>query len=303
VRPEVAPSLAALETAVSHAKRDYQAGRYGDVLHPLPDVIRLAEVTTAGVDGDTRPQAFGLAASAYQVACSLLIKHGDVAVAMLAADECVAAALAGGDPVAVAASARAMTHALLASGHHRVAAEYGEAAAGRLDRAGGSGGPTGLSVRGALLLRAAHAAAQGGDRGWALTLLDEAESCAERLGADGNAYWTLFGPTNVSLHRVSVALSLGDAGRAIDHASRIDLDRVPRGERRACLLMDMARAFTQWGKYDRAYEALCAAVREAWQEVACRPVARDLVGELAQRSAAPVRHRVQQLAHRVGVTV
>ncbi len=45
----------------------------------------------------------------------------------------------------------------------------------------------------------------GGQPGEHLEHLDEADDAARRLGADGNARWTAFGPTNARLHRVNIA--------------------------------------------------------------------------------------------------
>ena len=53
------------------------------------------------------------------------------------------------------------------------------------------------------------------DRDTAHAMLEEATRAATRLGYDGNDRWTGFGATNVLLHRVNIALTLGDAGSAI----------------------------------------------------------------------------------------
>jgi hypothetical protein len=68
----------------------------------------------------------------------------------------------------------------------------------------------------------AIAAAQYENRGEADELLTEAEEAADRLGDDLNLRWTAFGPTNASLHRVNIAVTLGDAGTAIDVARAIE---------------------------------------------------------------------------------
>jgi hypothetical protein len=73
--------------------------------------------------------------------------------------------------------------------------------------------PESLSVYGSLLLPR-----RGADE-----LLTEAEDAAARLGDDRNLRWTAFGPTNASLHRVNIAVTLGDAGTAIDVARTVDL--------------------------------------------------------------------------------
>jgi hypothetical protein len=58
----------------------------------------------------------------------------------------------------------------------------------------------------------------------------------QRLGTDGNLYWTAFGPTNAKLHRVNIAVTLGDAGTAVAVARTIDLNAIDLTERRAVLL-------------------------------------------------------------------
>ena len=55
-------------------------------------------------------------------------------------------------------------------------------------------------------------AADSLDRDTAHAMLEEATRAATRLGDDGNDRWTGFGATNVLLHRVNIALTLGDAG-------------------------------------------------------------------------------------------
>jgi hypothetical protein len=103
------------------------------------------------------------------------------------------------------------------------------------------------------MLRTAVAAARSHNRQTALDLLQQAQYAAQRLGRDVNEGWTFFGPTNVLLHRVHVAISLGDARQAVDYAASVQLERVTSAERRACLFIDVAAAYTQWGKHEKAY--------------------------------------------------
>ena len=181
------------------------------------------------------------------------VKVGDQGLGWLAADRSMQAARASEDPVTVASSARIVTHALMGSKHYKAATDTASTLAARFDHDVSAHDPESLSVYGSLLLRGAIAAAQQDNRGGADELLTEAEDAAARLGDDLNLRWTAFGPTNASLHRVNIAVTLGDAGTAIDVARTVDLSRIDVTERKATFLMDTARAFLQCGRHERAY--------------------------------------------------
>ena len=151
-----------------------------------------------------------------------------------------------------------------------------------------------------MLLRGAIAAAQHDKRGTAHELLTEAEDAAQRLGADGNLRWTAFGPTNATLHRVNIAVTLGDAGTAVDVARSIDLSTITVPERKASLLIDTARAFLQWDKPDKAYIALRAAEQTAHEEVAGRPSVHRLVRQLVTAAPPTLRRDAEQFAAQIG---
>jgi hypothetical protein len=58
------------------------------------------------------------------------------------------------------------------------------------------------------------------DRTGANEFLTEAGVIAQRLGEDRNDFWTVFGPTNVGIHRASVAVELGDAAGPLSMPGR-----------------------------------------------------------------------------------
>jgi hypothetical protein len=80
---------------------------------------------------------------------------------------------------------------------------------------------------------------------------------AERLGEDRNDFWTVFGPTNVGIHRASVAVELGDAGRAVEQARAIDPSQLPSLERRAHHLLDLVRALGSGARIMRRLTPCC----------------------------------------------
>ena len=154
---------------------------------------------------------------------------------------------------------------------------------------------------GSLLLRGAIAAAQRNDRRTAHELMNEAGDAGHRLGVDANLRWTAFGPTNITLHRVNIAVTLGDAGAAIDTARTVNLDQVTVTERKASLLIDTSRAFLQYGKHENAYLALRAARDIAPEEIARRPAVRRLVHDLVTSAPPSVQRQAKDFARGLGV--
>jgi hypothetical protein len=271
-----------------------------DVLPALLDNVQLACHTATG---DELLRVYGLAADAYQVTGSVMLKLGDSALAAYAADRSIDAAMRSQDPVVAAASARIVTHSLMQAGHPRRAQEIASLAAERLAADVPRKTEDMLSVYGALLLRGAVAAANGEDRVGAGLLLDEAQDAARRLGRDDNVHWTAFGPLNVVLHRVNVAKVLGDAGTAVHWARSIDVGLIPIAERRATLYLDTAEAFVQWGKHEQAFQALRMAERVAPEEVRRMSTARRVLANLSTTAPRNLRAEVYSFAAQVGVNL
>lgn len=297
------PEIETLAAEVDGARRDYQACRYAELASRLPGLLTRLESACATVTGDAGGKACALSADAHHVAAGLLLKLDDQGLASLAADRSMRAAQASGDPVTIGASARIITHTLMSGGHMPAAVTAASDYAAQLDRAMDPHTPDSLSVYGALLLRGSVAAAQHGNRGTAHELLGEADEAARRLGmdADGNHRWTAFGSANAMLHRVNVAVTLGDAGTAIDVARRVDLSKITVTERKATLLLDVSRAFLQWGRHEQSYTALRAAEATAHEEVAGRPSVHRLVRDLRAADPASIRWDVDQFAVQIGV--
>ncbi|WP_158088561.1 helix-turn-helix domain-containing protein [Thermoactinospora rubra] len=296
------PDLAPLARAVAAAKQSYQACRYGDVVSMLPSLLRSLRVACTVLEGDARLKAHALTAEAYHVAASILIKQEDKGLAWLAADRSVQAAHASESPLMIGSSARIITHALMDGGHHRAAVSTASTAAQRMDAELSGPTPDDLSVYGSLLLRGAVAAAQQANRHTAVELLDEAAEAGKRLGHDGNHMWTAFGPNNVLCHRVNVALTMGDAGTAVEYARKVNIDALPINERKATLLLDTARAFLTWGKHDRALYVMRAAGDIAPEEITVRPATLRLVRDLLKTAPASVRREAREYAESLGVS-
>jgi hypothetical protein len=170
----------------------------------------------------------------------------------------------------------------------------------RLSREIPSPTPESLSVYGSVLLRGAIAAAQDGERSTAHDMLAEAAGAASQLDADSNLCGTAFSPVNTVLHQVNVAVTLGDAGTAIDLARQVDIGRITVTERKASLLIDTARAFFMWGRHEQAYSSLRAAEAAAPEEVSTRPPVCALARDIAILAPPSIKRDTEQFAARIG---
>ncbi|MEW2579213.1 hypothetical protein [Streptomyces syringium] len=267
----------ALALAVASAKRQVQGCRYAQLAKSLPGL--LVELEARRASADDQHQVDRVAVDAYHAAASLLLKNGDAASAWVAAERAMAAARRTEVPEAIAAASRILTHAVAAVGHRRQGIGVAVRGADQISGSVARSSPDTVAVFGALLLRGAWAASAANDRDTAAALLKDAGRAAELL-KESNRHWTAFGSNNVSLHRVSIAVTLGDAGKALAEARNVNVAALAVAERRAVFWTDVARALHACGRTEKATAALLAAEKEAPQEVRSRTVVRELIGDL-----------------------
>jgi transcriptional regulator with XRE-family HTH domain len=293
--------LPGLDRQVQQAWQARQAAAYRQLGVLLPRVLERAQIAVRQSDSDRRRAANRLLAETYQCVGFAMANTGRSDLAWIAADRGILAARQSEDRLMVAASSRLLAHALLAMGRHDKAQQVAVTTLTTLEPGLGTAVPAHLSIYGALLQTSAVVAARRGDRAGATEFLTEAGVIAQRLGEDRNDFWTVFGPTNVGIHRASVSVELGDAGRAVEQARAIDPSQLPSLERRAHHLLDLAQGYGQWRKDHEALDALLHAERLAPQEVHQQPVVQRLVVELLHRERRTTKPRLRELATRVGV--
>jgi hypothetical protein len=127
-----------------------------------------------------------------------------------------------------------------------------------------------------------------------------AERAAALLGTDRNDFETEFGPSNVGVHGVSVAVELGEAGEALRRAAALNTDGLS-AERRARLLVDVARAHGQRRETAGAVAAIKAAYELTPEQVRYHPMVRELVRDLVRRGRRRPNPEVARLARLVGI--
>jgi hypothetical protein len=157
-----------------------------------------------------------------------------------------------------------------------------------------------LSVYGTLLLPAAVAAARSGDRAIALTYLKEAERAAEQIGRDANHLWTAFGPTNVALHRVTIAGSSDGPYAVLRLGVGIDTAGLP-AERRVRHLFELAQALTAVNETSSAVDRLLEAEGLSSTHVHHHVMSHQIVVRMMRSKAGRRDRRLAALAHRMGV--
>ncbi|GAA2639214.1 hypothetical protein GCM10010399_85760 [Dactylosporangium fulvum] len=295
--------MADVRQRIDDAHRAYQAAEYERVIEVLPAVLSSADLLRSFGSGDVRRGALASYVSAYAMAAKLLTKMGAADLALLSADR---AALAATDVELVESrglAAYQVVCALLRADRAEDAERLAVRMAEVVNRDARPEQPEITSVAGSLWLISAVIAGRRTDRGEAWRRLDRAETLATMLGRDGNYAWTAFGPTNVAIHRVSVAAELGDPAEAIRAADVVDPDRLPDGlkSRQAQVHLDLAWAQVQRKRDADALLHLMEAERTAPEMVRYNVMARELVREMLARQKKSKTSALHRLAVRAGV--
>ncbi|OLT13433.1 hypothetical protein BJF78_03510 [Pseudonocardia sp. CNS-139] len=201
------------------------------------------------------------------------------------------------DPRLLGIAAFGTSHGLLAAGAFDLAARTLVTAT--------SGVPTvdvaGEQLAGMLAFSSSLVAAARRDRSEARAALDLAAELAARTG-EANAFYFGFGPTNVGVWRMSVALESGEHPDAVRIAERLNPAMIPSPQRQAAYWSDYGRALTRMrGRIVDAAAALRQAERISPHRLR-HPFVRETLAEL--RNKAPggrVGREIRGMAHRAGL--
>jgi hypothetical protein len=301
--PPSAIDLVALRESVTQAHRTYQAAHYGAVIGQVKPMLASVDRAARGYAAKRDEELVLGYVSAYVVTAKLLTKLGAPDLAMLAADRASNGAMETDSKVARGMAAYQVVCALLRADRSDDAEHLSVNMAEQVQRGARSDRETLVSVAGALWLIASVIAARRMDRDEAWSRLDRAEQLAGLLGQDANFAWTAFGPTNVKLHRVSVATEMGDGAEALRLAADIDTDHMPEGltSRRAQLHLDLAWAQAQRRRDAEATLHIMEAERTAPEAVRYNVIVRELIREMLARSGRSQTSTLTALATRAGV--
>lgn len=157
--------------------------------------------------------------------------------------------------------------------------------------------PTRLGVYGNLMVRAAVAASRMEDADRSHDYLSQAHAAAARVTGEVDAYDTAFSPAKVGTEAVTVALALGEVGKAFKLIKTTEGIEQLRDLQRLRYRLSVALAQAEAGMWDQSGDTLLEVVSERpeWARH------QALVGVVAQRIADHATTKARTIARAVGV--
>ena len=261
----------------------------------LPD---LAMRTTGAARGGSA-RAGELLVPVMRMTFQLVKDLGFHDVAWLAVGYAHRAALAHGDPAWIALTEFDRARAMIGTNSPGAALSLVQRAADDLRK---PKGPT-AEAYGMLLLSAALQNAILGRPDDVPALLDEAGQVAEHTG-DGSFGDMHFGPRNLSVWRVTMAVETGNLARVPELAADVDVTTIPSRDRQANFYVDLGRGLALLrGRETDAVHALTRGEAAAPQLVHANPYARETVADLLRRARRDAGGReLRGIAYRMGVS-
>lgn len=247
-------------------------------LPPLLAELRHAWNHYTGTD---RERVFGLAAEAYASTGQVAWKLRMTDLSSLCVDRYEWAAEQSGDLLAVLAGDYQRAGELICTADWSTALAFLENSRRLIESDLSADDPAVWAMWGNLHLKSGLAAARAGDRDRADDHLAEAQAAADRIGVDRDDYRLCFGPTNVNIWSVGLAVEGMDGTTAVTRAKDIRLPAGTQVERVGHYWIDLARGFLLHGDRARSLVALREAKRVAPQMTRYHPTVRDTVEALA----------------------
>jgi transcriptional regulator with XRE-family HTH domain len=298
---------AVLRDRVEAAWHSWQTSgaRFSEAAETLPALVADAEhaarAARTGAEPAERRAVLRAAADLYCLLRSYLRRTGRVDLATLAADRAMRSAEDADDPLRIAAAQWNLGHVLLAAGQPaeaeelalRAAEQIGAAQIPEVERA---------AMGGALQLVAVVAEARR-RRWWEARarLREHAAPAARQVPDTANVGWTVFGPTNVALHALSIDMEAGETGEALHTADAIDIRGLPSLEREFTFGLEVASCHSQRRDDAAVLLALIGLEAIAPEDLARNRQARQLVLTVIRRARAMHARQAEQLAERIGL--
>ena len=283
LRPEVAAVLAGCS-----------ASDYGAIAEAVPTLLGELHAAAEAGSGQARVMLAEVLHAAFYLAKDL--GHGDLA--WMVAGHLHGTAQVIGDPRWVGLAEFVRSHAVVGDRGRFRSLSLAQRGAATLVGVGGEA----EQVRGMLHLSAALHSAALRRPDVATEHLGEAADLAGVTG-EGTFAGLHFGPRNVGVWRVALAVELGEGGRVGELARSVDVSAIPSAGRRAMFYADLGRGLaTERTTRDRAVIALRKAEDNAPQLIRSNFYVREAVTNLLGRSRGGTPGReLRGMAYRMGL--
>lgn len=287
IRPR---SMDELTAAVAQASKHRHAVNLDALGAQLPGLLSELRAKVWSCTDAEQERAYWLLAEAYYAASQAAYKLGYIDLASLAVDRYEWAAEQSGDELAVLVGHYQRAGEMIGAADWNSALRLLDQSRARIaDRIRGTDAPA-IAVWGNLHLKSGLAAARSGDLATADDHWNEANEAAQRLGSDRDDYRLCFGPTNVNIWSVGLAVEAMNGTEAVKRAERFDIPPHTQRERAGHHWIDVARGFLLHGDHEKATRSLCQAKETAPQQAKYHPMVHETIRTLARarRRADPV---------------
>ncbi|MEJ8654691.1 helix-turn-helix transcriptional regulator [Streptomyces sp. MS1.AVA.3] len=306
-RPSDVVPPAVLRERVEEAWRTWQTSpeRYTDIEPVLPalvtDVEHAVRACRVGSDGAARRDVLRTAADLYGLLRSYCRRTGRLDLSLMVADRARRAAEDADDPIRLAAAEWNLGHCLLSrDGGAEEARDVAGFAVEQLQVLPPSAEKS--AMQGALELVRVVADAQR--RKW-WDARERISQHAVSLGAavgEANIQWTVFGPTNVHLHALSIEMLAGDSAEGLRLADEVDISLLPSRERQFTFTLELARCYDLRRDDAAVLVHLLDLEKLSYEDMARSSLAADMVTGLLHRVRPTYRRQVAGLAERLHLT-
>jgi transcriptional regulator with XRE-family HTH domain len=280
-----APEPAELGEAIAAVCRARRNASFHTLGAELPTLLPKVRATVHRTRGAEQQQAFTLLCELYYSAHSLAHKLGFADLATLAIERMAWSANGSGDTVWIAAAQFHRAAILTGAGDWNAALRYLETCRTEIEPRLSAGHWADLIAWGGLHLQSGLAAARSGRLVLADDHLTEARATADRIGGDGRDQVLTFGPTNVGIWSVALAVEGLDAVEALDRAAALVIPGGTPKERAGMHWIDVSRAYLLHGNRTGALDALTTARTVAPAQTRYNPMVHETIRALARSEA------------------
>ncbi|MFD4113211.1 helix-turn-helix domain-containing protein [Streptomyces niveus] len=306
---DTAPSPAELRLRVERAWLSWQTSqaRFTEAERDLPPLIADVDCALHQVPSASDPRArrenLRMAADLYGLLRSYCRRAGRPDLSAIVADRAIRAADDADDPVLMATARWNMGHVLLSDPREEAAEEAEEIALTAIEQIRKErSGPELTAMQGALELVAAVSEARRREWWKARNRLEKNAGVLAARTGESNVGRTVFGPTNVQLHRLSIEMLAGESAEALRLADQVDAQDLPSRERQFTFGLDVACCYDMRREDPAVFVHLLNLEELAPEDLARSPQALALVRGLLKRVRPTYRRQVTDLADRLGLS-